>query len=288
MVETCQTVLGVGYAPARGRAAAVPVELRRFPETDVLRGPVHRLPVRPDFHVAGVITGGEGLHTVDFRRQVLIEGSVFWLRPGQVHRVIDASRLRGLLLLFTAAVLAPGTRVAAFADDAVRPSQWLVDPQHALAGTALRHLELLLAVPSSGHDIADALRLALGPLVAAAPSTPRDTGTASTVFQRFAAAVEAGYPRRHHVREYERAVHASTRTIDRSVRRARGVSAKRFLDERIALEARRRLATTEVTVATLAAELGFTEATNFVKFYRRVTGTTPSSVRQANRYRTCV
>ncbi|MEU0515001.1 helix-turn-helix domain-containing protein [Amycolatopsis sp. NPDC006125] len=52
------------------------------------------------------------------------------------------------------------------------------------------------------------------------------------------------------------------------------MSAKRFLDERIALEARR-LATTDTTVAAPAAQLGFTEATNFVKFYRRLTGTTP-------------
>ncbi|GAA3572971.1 hypothetical protein GCM10022222_66530 [Amycolatopsis ultiminotia] len=59
------------------------------------------------------------------------------------------------------------------------------------------------------------------------------------------------------------------------------MSAKRFLDERIALEARRRLVTTDSSVATIARELGFTEATNFVKFYRRLTGTTPTATRPA-------
>ncbi|MEU0465966.1 helix-turn-helix domain-containing protein [Amycolatopsis sp. NPDC006131] len=159
---------------------------------------------------------------MDFRAEALSEGSVFWLRPGQVHHVLEASDLHVVLLLFTGAALAPGTPVA--------------------------------------------------PLVAAAPAVP---GPASAVFQRFAAAVEADHARRHHVRDYEQAVHASARTIDRAVRRARGMSAKRFLDERIVLEARRRLATTDTPVAALAAQLGFTEATNFVKFHRRLTGTTP-------------
>ncbi|WP_162830666.1 AraC family transcriptional regulator [Amycolatopsis thermalba] len=268
MVETRQPVLGVGYAPARGGT----VELRRFPETGVLRGPVHRQPVRPDFHVVGLVTGGTGRHAVDFHAEPLTEGSVFWLRPGQVHRVLDAARLSGVLVLFTASALAPGTPVAAFADDALRPSQWSADARDALTRTALRHLELLLAAPAPARDLADALPLALGPLVAAAPAAP---GPATAVFERFAAAVEAEHRRRHHVRDYQQTVHASARTIDRAVRRARGVSAKRFLDERIALEARRRLATSDTTVAALAAELGFTEATNFVKFYRRMTGTTP-------------
>ncbi|WP_020421740.1 helix-turn-helix transcriptional regulator [Amycolatopsis sp. ATCC 39116] len=177
---------------------------------------MRRQPVRPFFHVAGLVTRGTGRHAVDFRAEALSEGSVFWLRPGQVHHVLAASDLHGVLLLFTGAALAPGTPVA--------------------------------------------------PLVAAAPAVP---GPASAVFQRFAAAVEADHARRHHVRDYEQAVHASARTIDRAVRRARGMSAKRFV-----LEARR-LATTDTTVAALAAQLGFTEATNFVKFHRRLTSTTP-------------
>lgn len=277
MVETGQHVLGVGYAPtAAGRA----VELRRLPDTDVFRGAVRRRPVRPDFHVVGVITGGGGRHAVDFRPEDLTAGTVFWLRPGQVHRVFDADRLHGTAILFTPDVLASGTRVATFADDAVRPSRWGVDPRDPLVTTALRHLELVLGAPSCARDIADALRLALTPLVAAAPGAAPDAGPVPAVFARFAAVVEAEFSRRHRVGDYEQAVHAGTKTIDRSVRRARGISAKRYLDERLALEARRRLATTDVTVAALARELGFSEATNFVKFYRRMTGATPAAMRQ--------
>ncbi|GAA3572978.1 hypothetical protein GCM10022222_66540 [Amycolatopsis ultiminotia] len=63
-----------------------------------------------------------------------------------------------MLVMFTAAALAHGTRVAAFADDVARARHWPVDPHDALLKTALRQLALLLAVPSSKDDFADALR----------------------------------------------------------------------------------------------------------------------------------
>lgn len=277
MVETGQPVLGVGYSPAGDGAASV--ELRRFPETDALAGPVRRGPVRPDFHVVGVVTGGTGGHAVDFERAALLEGAVFWLRPGQVHEVADSARLRGVLVLFTGDVLDPRTTVGAFGADAARPTQWRADARDELLVTGIRHLELLHARSCPAHDMADALRLLLTPLVRAAPGPLPGAGETWQVFQRFAAAVEAGYPRYHHVRDYEQAVYTGVRTIDRAVRSVRGISAKRFLDQRIALEARRQLVTTAVPVATVAGKLGFSEATNFVKFYRRMTGRTPGAER---------
>ncbi|WP_202236341.1 AraC family transcriptional regulator [Actinacidiphila reveromycinica] len=275
-------MLGVGYAAA-GTAASVPIEVRRFPATPVLAGPVSRQPVRPDFHVVGLVTGGSGRHEIDFRPARLAAGAVFWVRPGQVHHVVDHAGLHGVLLLFTGDVLVPGTTVAAFADSAARAaqaaqaSQWRADPRDALTRIGIEHLEVLLARGPDRRDAADALRLALAPLVGAAPRVAAGPHGPPEVFTRFAAAVEAGYARHHHVLDYVPEVHASARTIDRAVRQVTGGSAKRFLDDRIALEARRRLTTSDTTVAALSQRLGFVDASNFVKFYRRMTGRTPGA-----------
>jgi AraC family transcriptional activator of pobA len=277
MVESGQPVLGVGYAPDPAARGLAPVEVRRFPETDVLAGPVSRRPIRPDFHVVGLISGGRGAHEVDFRRLPLDPGAVFWLRPGQIHQLVDSADLRGVLLLFTDEMLTSGTVVAAFAADPARAVQWRADPDDELTRTGLTHLELLLAHGPGGRDAADALRLALRPLVTAARNAAPAPNPGRAVFARFAAAVETGHVRHHHVRDFVPLVHASARTIDRAVRQATGRSAKRFLDERIVLEARRQLATSDVSVAALSARLGFSEPSNFVKFYRRMTGRTPGS-----------
>ncbi len=52
------------------------------------------------------------------------------------------------------------------------------------------------------------------------------------------------------------------------------------MDDRVALEARRLLAHTDLTVAAVGRRLGFEETTNFVKFFVRRTGTTPGTFRQ--------
>ena len=57
------------------------------------------------------------------------------------------------------------------------------------------------------------------------------------------------------------------------------MTAKQVLDEWIGLEARRLLAGSDQPVAAIAMTLGFDES-NFVKFFRRVVGGTPSMFRQ--------
>jgi len=74
---------------------------------------------------------------------------------------------------------------------------------------------------------------------------------------------------------YAGELEVSTRTLTRACLEAFGTSAKQHLDGRVALEAKRLLVHTEDTVGAVGARLGFFEATNFVKFFRRVEGETP-------------
>ncbi len=61
------------------------------------------------------------------------------------------------------------------------------------------------------------------------------------------------------------------------------MSIKAVVDGRILLEAMRLLADTDDQVGRIAERLGFSEVTNFIKFFRRMKGMTPAEFRQ--RYR---
>ena len=61
-----------------------------------------------------------------------------------------------------------------------------------------------------------------------------------------------------------------------------GVPAKVVINQRLILEAKRLLAHTTLPVQSIGSALGFDEATNFVKFFRKATGTTPLTFRQPN------
>ena len=95
----------------------------------------------------------------------------------------------------------------------------------------------------------------------------------------FRSTVEREFRRWHLVGPYARYLGYSPKTLDRACRAAAAMTAKRVIVERIVLEAKRLLAHSQLPVAAISVELGFDEATNFVKYFRRETGTTPHQFR---------
>jgi hypothetical protein len=60
---------------------------------------------------------------------------------------------------------------------------------------------------------------------------------------------------------------------------ASGSSPKALIEQRLILEAKRLLAHTSLTVEAIATKVGFSEPTNFVKFFRRHGGMRPLEFR---------
>jgi AraC-like DNA-binding protein len=109
------------------------------------------------------------------------------------------------------------------------------------------------------------------------------TDSVSEPYLRFRDAVERGFSRTHRIDDYARELGYSTRTLTRATQTAAGLSAKDYLDQRLALEAKRLLAHGTEPAATIAAHLGFTSATHFGKFFQRHTGRTPLVFRASQR-----
>jgi AraC-like DNA-binding protein len=58
-----------------------------------------------------------------------------------------------------------------------------------------------------------------------------------------------------------------------------GQSAKALIDRRFALEATGLLIQTDASTAEVGHQMGFTESTNFVRFFARMNGATPARFR---------
>lgn len=91
--------------------------------------------------------------------------------------------------------------------------------------------------------------------------------------------VEAGLATSHDVTSYADRLGYSARTLSRACLVATGQTAKEVLVDRLLLEAKRLLVHTELSAAAIATELGFSEATNFGKFFARHAGTSPARFR---------
>jgi AraC-like DNA-binding protein len=86
--------------------------------------------------------------------------------------------------------------------------------------------------------------------------------------------------RQHNLNFYARRLGYAESTLSRACIRAEGVSAKRVIDQRIILEAKRMLVHSPLSVAEIGYALGFSEATNFNKFFRRLEQRTPQMFRE--------
>ena len=229
--------------------------------------------LRLPYHVLLLATAGHGTVEVDFFAHACRPGTLLWIRPGQAVR-IGRNGLIASVVTFEPGLAGDGDptipvrrQLRGEDDDAVinEVTQLTVDcdrhPPGPLTAELLRtQLRVLL------------LRIAL--LDDAAPVGPE-----SHTFTRFRALLEAGHPRSRRVEDYAGELGCSVRTLTRACLSATGRTAKQVVDDRVALEARRLLACTGMSVAEVGRHLGFPEPTNFGRFFHREVGMSPGQFR---------
>jgi len=193
----------------------------------------------------------------------------------------------GTVVYFEPAFLDADTARVAGLHDSYAPS--VIDPDNAsgnslrtLAGQLLEEFDSLGAIPLEVHTAV--LRHLLAALVlrlSHAGDQPVDAQIRSLpeVFARFRVLVERDFARSRDVSEYAAQLGYSPRTVSRATHEAFGFAAKEFIDRRVILEAKRLLIHDELSAAQIATYLGFTSATNFTKFFRRHTGSSPGAFR---------
>ncbi|HEX9806690.1 MAG TPA: helix-turn-helix domain-containing protein [Alteraurantiacibacter sp.] len=82
---------------------------------------------------------------------------------------------------------------------------------------------------------------------------------------------------------YANALGCTQKSLNRATQGLAGLNAKDCSARRIALEAKRLLAHTDRPIYLIAEGLGFDEATNFSKFFRKHAGQSPAEFRTAYR-----
>jgi AraC-like DNA-binding protein len=288
----------VHYAPPAGYGLDVElytaVELRRRVLSVAQRGIE-----RPDFNCLVYVTAGRYTHMLDFETLECAPGSVLAVQPGQVHCFGEMAGWQGWALVFRAELLQSRQASKAVEDlDLLRDVADL--PAHMrLAGSARQAVTMAFermaqdaALHASAPAVNALLRHQLQALLvrlhlahASAPRVARVDPILLQRFRRFRTAVEREYRRWHSVAQYARDLACSPKSLNRATLALTDVGAKAFLTQRVVLEARRLLVHTVSPVATIGDQLGFDEATNFVKFFRRETGLTPGAFRANQRAR---
>ncbi|GAA1207131.1 helix-turn-helix transcriptional regulator [Streptomyces rhizosphaericus] len=243
-------------------------------------------PMRLAFHQLITVRSGTLRCSVDFTEHELTEGGWMWVRPGQIHQFRSAlGAADGAAVLFPPGYLGAATAAVARLDRPASRSP-LVVPEGADAEAVRGVLDLLeseyrtVSGPLEAH--VEVVRHLVAILVLRLAHLPgaRSADTAgSAAFRRFQQAVERDYTRTHRVEDYADRLGYSVRTLTRATRATVGCGAKRFIDDRVLLEAKRLLVHTDLSATAIGERLGFPDATVFTKFFRRRSGETPAGFR---------
>lgn len=273
----------------------LPLEVMRVSELRRRGSPEHFARAqRVEFFLLFGVTRGPARHTVDFQTLALRAGDWVFLRPGQMQRFAFSPPWDGWVIAFQPHFLPPAQR--RLAQPMYRLATQLEEMPGATRLTPQDHLHCCALAERMRNDadtspaneaLTDLLLHELCALLARlrlhclAPEagTAVASGDVLRVIE-LRRLVDAHFRGHHSEAWYARKLACSSKTLARALRTISGTSLKALLDERLALEARRLLTYGNDPVKTIAADLGFSEASNFSKFFKRCTGQTPAHFRR--------
>lgn len=241
-------------------------------------------PHRVSFHMLIHIRHGNGEHFIDFQRYPYSDGSFIFVSKGQVHAFDFSQRPEGVAVLFTDAfierlqtnmrtpwglpsppVFKPDTDLEG------RCSRLLADIRHEASEPESSMLIIMFLFSSVLLMLMRAARKQES-------HEPSDRNRKN--FSKFQALLEAGYTQTRDAADYAAKMYVTYKTLNQICKNNTGKTAKQIIDEYVVLEAKRRLVLEQVSVQSLAFELGFDDTSNFVKYFSRHTGGTPAHFRR--------
>lgn len=239
---------------------------------------------RPRFHLLALYLDGQGSEEIDFVSIACQPGTLLHVHPGQVLRYLSVEAAEASLILFTPEFLPPG--LAAEAEPAPMSHLNLDQADFNLILHAFEAIEREYTSTNGDkfsaailRHLLSALLLQLGRITQQQNPLPVEQSHQQALLQHFLRELEQRFMLSRTIQDYAGLLGCSARTLNRASQQLTGKSAKQLLDQRITLEAKRLLAHTTLSVAEIAEALNFSEATNFLKFFRRNSTELPGEFR---------
>lgn len=250
-------------------------------------------PHRLNFSALVYITEGDGVHYIDHQRYVLRPRTLLTLGRSQVHSFAKERTVEGMVLPFNCNLLSCGDNdpyfelmLAALAQN--NCFNHIDDDVHCLLSTLAA--EYYSTSPFKVDTIRSLLRAIMFKLVlpATTAAQPLSLSTGRNCdFFRLKQYIEQHFEARPTATTIAQALGKSPKQLDKIARENSGHSVKALLDDRVLLEVKRLLAFSHFSVAEIADKLGFNEASNMTKFFKRHTDINPKDFRQLCRMGLC-
>ncbi len=241
----------------------------------------HRL----NFSALIYITEGEGQHYIDHQLHRIKAGTLISLGKNQIHAFAKTRTVDGFVVPFNCTFLAEHKQDPYF--DSIIAALVHVNCTHDIGEDIDALFRVMVSEFYSDSEfraeiIRNLLRTILlksiVPLYKQNAQQMQNLGASD--FYRLKNYIDEHFSQRPSVAEMALVLGKSVKQLDKLAKDNAGISVKELLDERVLIEAKRQLAFSQYAIADIAADLGFNEATNMTKFFKRHTGVSPKDFRQ--------
>jgi AraC-like DNA-binding protein/quercetin dioxygenase-like cupin family protein len=250
----------------------------------VARHKFTNLPHKHDFYFIMLVSRGDGWHELDFTRYKIKPGSVFFMQPGQMHYWKLSADIEGYVLFHSQAFYDEGytfTGVRHF--PFYRSGQ--TTPLISVNSLSMEKLEVWFREIINEKEKAGAFQVekihALINLIyielARNYEKKVPSGKASYLsrLHEFEALIEKNFREIKAAGDYAAMVNISPKHLNRIVKETLGKTSTDVIADRTMLEAKRLLIPGKLTVTEIGYELGFSDKSYFVRFFKKHAGETP-------------
>lgn len=249
-------------------------------------------PHRHDFFEVLYLSKGSGFHVIDGNKYEIKPPCVFFMSPGQAHKIEFSSDIEGYIFIFTAEFYlinqSKQNRLIEF------PFFFTIrqdnPPLTLEVKEDVQFLESLfkkgIAEIQKGEQYSIDLLRSLLDLILTSSSTLYKTdenrlskGKGHIVVKRFFLLVEENYQLNLTVAEYADKMALTPNHLTQTVNRLTGKTSSQIIKSKQILEIKRLLVHTNLSVTEIANRLTFPDQSYFAKFFKRETGISPLQYR---------
>jgi len=242
------------------------------------------LPHKHDFYLTVLFTHGTGKHEVDFESFNVSPGMLFMLKPGQMHYWELSDDVEGYVFFHSKEFYDDGFTMSSINDfdffsSFQNPSVMILDEF-----SLLKILPLMSEMVEEYNDskiLKWQKTRAIMNLIYV--EIARNYSSVYTIeserylikVREFERLIEQNFKQNKSVKDYANQLHISEKHLNRIIKSCLNKTTSQLINDRVILEAKRMLMYAGNSVGQIADELGFSESSYFIRFFKKQTGVTP-------------
>jgi len=261
-------------------------------ESDTPNTEVYVEPHRHDYYHIMLVKHGRGKHSIDFKTYDIKPNTIFFVSPGQIHTLNIDKEALGYVISFNADFFQLNNGVQTLSDlpffhsNTQAPVVYLKAEELGVLdlweNIYEEHLKQQNNSDKMIRALLDVLLIHVARMHNKTPEGSNTTSQLSTQINTLETLIDTNFRALKRVNDYAELMHLSAKHLNSLCKKALNKTVTNLIHQRLILESKRLLLFTDNTITEIAFELGFSDKSYFMRFFKKHTGHTAEMFRKQN------